>query len=162
MKTMKGIIITTFLFFSVSTFAQWAVIDTFFSYDQVSNSYFNLYVRIIDNGVIAFTYTYDTPSYSNPVNMYVIKTINDGLSWSYIWGGTDFSYSGYDLQFPHPDTGFFSYNYNSHVTIERTTDGGGSWEFITGFGPSVMFFLNGTKGYGTDGPVFQRYENNFL
>lgn len=159
MKTMKGIIITAFLFCSVSTFAQWAVIDTFFTYNNTYNSYFNIYVRIINDGVIAYTFLCDPPSPSSPGTLRVYKTTDDCISWQYIYGDYGYGLGIYDLQFPHPDTGFISYNLNSHVCIDRTTDGGGSWEFITGFGPEKMFFISGMKGYGTDGPIFKRYEN---
>ena len=157
---MKGILVSLLLMCSGITSAQWVVIDTFALQLTNPNYDVSLRVRFINDGTIAYSYTADPPTPSTEADMRVYKTTNDGISWGNILSYFDYSYEDYDLQFPNADTGFISYNYMSHVTIERTTNGGQSWEFITGFGPSSMFFINGQYGYGSDGPVFMRYENN--
>jgi hypothetical protein len=164
MKTMKGIIITTLLFCSVSTFAQWAVIDTFYSYNPNLQCLKHLQVKFIGDGEIIYNYTWDPPSPSTPVTIKAYKTNNDGLSWDCILHLKDWAYHYNDLQFPNLDTGFVSYYFWPWIIIEKM-EGGNSWTYInssSGTEPERLFFTSGTKGYGANGPIFFHYADSLF
>jgi len=147
--------------FSASGFAQWSIIDTIGYYSYLNYS-IQFIARYTDDGFYSKFYTDDSPSESNPVNMYVFKTANDGQNWTNIISNSDYSLSSYDLAFPVRDTGFFSYNYYAHSYLVRTINGGSSWTSISNSGPINLFFINARKGYGIKGNIIYRYESDSI
>lgn len=160
MKTLKGILITLLIMCSGIINAQWEVIDTAYRRSSPQGLYIeNFQMRFIDDGVISYAFMYEPPSMSVEPELYVLNSIDDGESWYVVYynSGNDIQYS--DHQFINADTGFININYyGEYLNVYRTTTGGYSWEYM-GLGPTKMFFVNGEKGYGTNGPILKRYEN---
>ena len=153
-------VLVFFGFFSVNSEAQWIPVST------IRTTPINMYVpplaevRFIREDTIAFFDYFDPPSPSTQSEMEVFKTSNEGQVWSLLLDYYDYSYLPFDLCFPHPDTGFFTYNYFAHTILERTVDGGQNWTMVTAFGPRNIFFLNGNLGYGVNGNIIYKYAND--
>jgi photosystem II stability/assembly factor-like uncharacterized protein len=151
-----------FLGIAHALFGQWTVIDTFASHTQWSYEV-DFQLRPVSDGSLYYFYTDDPPSPSTEAEVRVYKTLNDGENWSSVLSYNDFSYQAYDLEFPHSDTGFFTFNYMSMANLVRTNSGGNNWTAINYFdGPADICFINGSKGYGVFGDRFMRYENDTM
>ena len=145
-----------------SVCGQWSVIDTFAWHPQWLYPV-DYQLRPADDGTLYFFYTDDPPSPSTEAELRIFKTLNDGADWSSVLSYYDYSFFGYDLEFPHPDTGFFTFNYMSNTNLVRTTNGGGAWDPVNYVdGPRDVCFISGLKGYGVDGNKFMRYGNGTM
>jgi photosystem II stability/assembly factor-like uncharacterized protein len=154
------------MFISVSGFTQWIIIDTAASYNEEYSyeSTVSYTIRYCNDGTFFNFYTWNcTDDPSVYPEMVVAKTVNDGKNWITLIDDNDmYSYQSYDLAFPEPDTGFFSFNFSAQSYFSRTTNGGGAWTDITNSGPQVLFFLNPRKGYGMNENIVYRYENDSI
>ena len=140
----------------------WSVVDTFAQHEQWLYPV-SFALHAVEEGILYYRFTADPPTPSTEANMKILKTTDDGQTWTTILDYFDYSYQDYELEFVHPDTGFFTFNYMGFIHVKRTNDGGASWQYLNYDyldAPQTICFKNGSKGYGQYMDKFMRYEND--